>query len=300
MERLIELLPPHIKLIISSRNRPKWSNLLKLKLNNLLYELTKEDFIFTKEEIIVYLEDYFQIMLDEEQIDHIYDVTEGWAIAINLLALQWMERESFDHMINPAFQNIYDYLSEEVFKRRTKEEQDWLLAFAIFPTFSVQLVENFYGKEAVEQLIKIADEHAFIQSLGDHDTFRYHALFEQFLKNKWLEVDPIKYAELNKRATQYYLKEKNDFQATYHAMLTNDQTFLAEILTKTASSIIRSGQFDWFLEVYQQLDESVCDVYYSLYYYIGEVHRYRAFYEQSRRAYKRCLELAEKIKIPII
>lgn len=56
MERFIELLPPHARVIISSRSRPKWSNLLKLKLNNRLFEITKEDFIFSEEEIIVCLE----------------------------------------------------------------------------------------------------------------------------------------------------------------------------------------------------------------------------------------------------
>lgn len=293
MERLIELLPPHVRLIVSGRSRPKWTNLLKFKLNNRLYELTKEDFVFSKEEIIVYLEDYFQISIDEAKVDEIYDVTEGWAIAINLLALQWTENEPLDQILNPAFQNVFDYLSEEVFKRRTIEEQGWLLNFAIFPIFSYELIEQFYGEEGVEQLENIAGEHAFIQSLGD-ETFRYHALFEQFLNNKWQETDPVQYAELNKRATHFYLLQNNDFQATYHATLTKDQSFLGEILSQTASSIIRSGQFDWFLEVYQQLDETVCDEHYSLYYYEGEVHRYRAFYEQARRAYNRCLDHAEK------
>lgn len=292
MERLIELLPPHVRIIVSGRSRPKWSNLLKFKLNNRLFELEKEDFVFSKEEVIVYLEDYFQLTIDEEKIDEIYTVTEGWAIAINLLALQWSETASIEQMINHEFQNVFDYLSEEVFKRRTKEEQDWLLSFAIFPIFTFELIEQFYGSEGVAQLENIASEHTFIQSLGD-DTFRYHALFEQFLKNKWLEVDAMKYAELNKRATNYYLEKDNYFQATYHAMLTNDQSFLGDILSETASSIIRSGQFDWFLEVYQQLDEAVCDENYSLYFYEGEVHRYRAFYEQARRAYNRCLKLAE-------
>lgn len=293
MERLIKLLPPHVRIVISGRTRPKWTNLLKLKMNNRLYELTKEDFVFSKEEIIVYLEDYFQIRLNGDEANEIHAVTEGWAIAVNLLALQWSETETIKQIIDPAFQNVFDYLSEEVFKRRSEEEQEWLLKFAIFPNFSYELIERFYGKEGVCQLDNIAAEHAFLQSLGDN-TFRYHALFAQFLKNKWQEVDPRKYAELNKRATKHYLEENNHFQATYHATLTDDQPFLADILTKTASSLIRSGQFDWFLEVYQRLDESVRDAYYSLYYYEGEVHRYRAFYEQARRAYQRCLEHAEE------
>lgn len=294
MERLVELLPPHVRIIISGRSRPKWSNLLKLQLNNQLYELTKKDFIFSEEEIIVYLEDYFDIELDDQRAKEIVRLTEGWAIAINLLAVQWSEMDSITEKINPVFQNLFDYLSEEVFQRRTEREQEWLLAFAIFPTFSLELINEFYGKEGVIQLEKIATEHPFIHSLGDNDSFRYHALFHQFLTNKWLTNHREKYEELNKKATEYYFKKGNHFQATYHATLTKNNQFLGEILKKTAHSIIRSGQFDWFLEVFEKLDEQVTDQYYELYYYKGEVHRYRAYYEQSRQAYMRCLEHAER------
>ena len=295
MERMIKLLPPHIRLVISGRSRPKWSSLLKLRLNDRLFEITKEDLVFSEEEIFVYLEDYFQMKLDEEKIKEIVTYTEGWAIAINLLALQWSENElSENHIIKPVFKNIFDYLSEEVFQSRTPKEQEWLLAFAIFPIISVKLVEEFYGEEAVTQLKNIANEHAFIQSLGDNETFRYHALFHQFLTNKWRQTDREKYAELNKKATYYYLEKNNYFQAAYHATLTEDNRYLSEILSKTSETIIRSGQFDWFLEVYQKLDRDITDEFYALYYYEGEVHRYRAYYEQARRAYIRCLQHAEK------
>src|SRR5690625_2020191 len=270
MEKIIELLPPHVRIIIVTRTLPKWSNLLRLKLKDHFYEMTKDDLVFSQDEITVYLEDYFNIEIEEEKAAEMVAITEGWAIAINLMALHLSESElTFSNMLKPVFQNLFDYLSEEVFQRRTKEEQAWLLAFAIFPTFSVELMEEFYEERAVTVLQQLALEHGFIQSLAEENTYRFHALYLRFLRNKWLQTEPDKYVELQKRATKYYY-EKDDFlQATYHASQTKDSRFIARTLTDTAFSLIRSGQFDWFLVLFNDVDERSKDAYYILFYFDG-------------------------------
>ena len=223
MEKVIELLPPNVRIIIASRALPKWSNLLRLQLKDQYYEMTKEALIFSKEEITVYLEDYFNIEIADNKAEEIVAITEGWAIAINLMAMQLTETElSFSNILKPVFQNLFDYLSEEVFQRRTKKEQAWLMDFAIFPTFSAELIEDFYGKEAVAGLRKLSLEHGFIQTLGEEDSYRYHALYERFLKNKWLQTDPETFSSLHKKATTYYYEKNNFLQATYHASETNE------------------------------------------------------------------------------
>ena len=295
MEKVIELLPPNVRIIIASRALPKWSNLLRLQLKDQYYEMTKEALIFSKEEITVYLEDYFNIEIADNKAEEIVAITEGWAIAINLMAMQLTETElSFSNILKPVFQNLFDYLSEEVFQRRTKKEQAWLMDFAIFPTFSAELIEDFYGKEAVAGLRKLSLEHGFIQTLGEEDSYRYHALYERFLKNKWLQTDPETFSSLHKKATTYYYEKNNFLQATYHASETNDPEFIAKTLTATAIPLIRSGQFDWFLEISSKLDERVKDEHYELFYFEGEVQRYRAYYEQARQAYVTCLAHAEQ------
>lgn len=295
MEKMIELLPPHVNIIIATRSCPKWSNLLKLKVKNHYYEMTKDDLIFSEEEITVYLEDYFNIEMEEEKAREIGKITEGWAIAINLIALQFSVSDlSFSKMMKPVYQNLFDYLSEEVFQRRSAKEQEWLLSFAIFPTFSVQLINEFYEEEAVFGLEKLALEHGFFQSLGEEDTYRYHALYKRFLTNKWLEINPKKFSLLHKKASNYFYRKGDFFQSTYHALQTNDDHFIAEVLVSTALPLIRSGQFDWFIEMYDQLAQTVKNEFYALFYFKGEVQRYRAFYEQARQAYVKCIVYAEQ------
>src|SRR5699024_4516223 len=108
MEKVIELLPPNVRIIIASRALPKWSNLLRLQLKDQYYEMTKEALIFSKEEITVYLEDYFNIEIADNKAEEIVAITEGWAIAINLMAMQLTETElSFSNILKPVFQNLF-------------------------------------------------------------------------------------------------------------------------------------------------------------------------------------------------
>jgi len=295
MEKIIEYLPPHIHLIIATRTRPKWSCLIKLKITAQLCEITENDFVFSDEEIAVFYEDYYNKVLSDEETENIVQLTEGWAIAVNLVAVHMIESEipSITAM-KLALHDLFSYLSEEVFKNMALEQREWLLAFSIFPVFSELLVKEFYGEEAASVLQELAGQHVFIQPLGEGGTYRYHALFQQFLEAKWEPLDSNRFISLQKKAADYYSSENNPVQAIYHAIKSRDDLFIAQKLADTGIALVKLGQFDWLLDTIKELPKTLRDSYYSLHYYEGEAHRYCAFYEKARQAYTACLQLAKQ------
>lgn len=294
VEKMIGSLPPHVHLIVATRNRPRWASLVKLKVTGQLNELMEGDFLFSEEEVAVFYEDYFEQTLTEEEAASVIRLTEGWAIAVNLLALHLAGGEThLPSAMKPALHELFAYLSEEVFNRMSEEEKEWLLAFSIFPTFSIELVSEFYGNEAVSTLRQLAERHVFIQSLGE-GTYRYHALFQQFLERKWQAVDLEKFYSTQKQATEFYIRQSNPIQAISHAVKSGDPSFIGEIIVANGASLIKSGQFEWLLEIIKGLSPDLLETFYPLYYFEGEAHRYRAFYEKARVAYSMCIEAAEK------
>ena len=167
------------------------------------------------------------------------------------------------------------------------------MSFSIFPVFSERLVNEFFGEEAAIVLQELAGRHVFIQPLGEENTYRYHALFQQFLETKWEPSDSNRYIALQKKAADYYSSENNPVQAIYHAVKSGEDLFIAQKLADMGASLVKSGQFDWLLDTIQVLPKTVRDIYYALHYYEGEAHRYRAFYEKARQAYTTCLQLAK-------
>ncbi|WP_060205316.1 BTAD domain-containing putative transcriptional regulator [Sporosarcina koreensis] len=294
VEKMIGSLPPNIHLIVATRNRPRWASIVKLKVTGQLCELTEEDFLFSEEEVAVFYEDYFDQTLTEEEAASVIRLTEGWAIAVNLLALHLAGGEPhLPTAMKPALHELFAYLSEEVFNRMSEEEKDWLLAFSIFPTFSLQLVSEFYGNEASSILKQLAERHVFIQLL-EEGTFRYHALFQQFLERKWQTLDSDQYYISQKQAAEFYLRQSNPVQAISHAVKSGDPSFIGQIIVDNGASLIKAGQFEWLLDIIKSLSPDMLERFYPLYYFEGEAHRYRAFYEKARVAYSSCIKAAEE------
>ena len=144
LNKIIENLPSHIHFIVATRQKLNWNSLFQLKMNGQLIECMEEDFIFSEEEIQVLFEDYFDCFLTKKQIQKILSVTEGWAIAIILLAFQLKDSTtSIDEITNLSLNEFFSYLSEEVFENMNGLQQEALLKFSIFPTFSAELIERF-------------------------------------------------------------------------------------------------------------------------------------------------------------
>ncbi|MBD7985160.1 hypothetical protein H9649_11220 [Sporosarcina sp. Sa2YVA2] len=293
LEKMITLLPPQIHLIVASRTRPRWASLAKLRMMGQSIELTEEDLLFSEEEVAVFYEDYFYQTLTDAEAASIVQLTEGWAIAVNLLAIHLTGSEKdFSIEMKPALHDLFAYLSEEVFNRMSVSEQKWALSFSIFPMFSEDLIQDFYGNEAVNILKELASRHMFIQSLGE-GTYRYHALFQQFLERKWQSADHENYVTIQKEAVTYYLQQSDSNQAILHAVKSGDSDFIGRIIVDNGSALIKSGQFEWLLDILKNLHSAIKDKHYPLHYYEGQAHRYRAYYEKARIAYSACIKIAE-------
>ncbi|CAM5504352.1 hypothetical protein LSPH24S_09106 [Lysinibacillus sphaericus] len=89
-----------------------------------------------------FFEDYVATHLSQDEILKVSVISEGWAISITLLAEQW-NYEALDYWLTIHSNDLFTYLSEEVFFKMPKFEQKTLLQLAILPTFSEALNRCF-------------------------------------------------------------------------------------------------------------------------------------------------------------
>ncbi|WP_107950529.1 BTAD domain-containing putative transcriptional regulator [Lysinibacillus parviboronicapiens] len=293
MEKIIEFSPPNIHFIIASRALPNWDIMRKMKLQMKSLIITETDLAFSAEEITVFFEEYVDIHLTEEEILKVIEITEGWAISLSLLAEQ-RNSEVLDHWLNIHTNDLFSYLSEEVFLKMTKFEQEALLYFAIFPTFSEDLIAQFYNTEVVQVLEQLVHKHLFIQPIASNGLYRFHSLFSRFLEMKW-QQNTTQYTILHKKAALYYVNNNNVQAILHHAFKTNDQDFCGELLQNYADSVVKAGQFEWLLEKINRFSANEKMKFYKLYYFEGECHRYRAYYEKAKQAYEMCTSMAKSV-----
>lgn len=294
MEKLIVHLPSNVHFILSTRVYPSWNCLRNLRLTNQLVECVEEDFVFTAEEIQVFFEDYFDIHMMEEQVNKILQSTDGWAIAILFLAKQTNNlEESIAKLQNLSTNDIFHYLSDEVFESLDEFEKEAIMKFSIFETFSYEMIEEFYGKEFSELLQKLVQKQIFIQPLSGYSEFRYHVLFQQFLELKMIEKNLKEYNLLHYKASLFFSKKQNAIQTVYHAMKTKDEDIIATNLIRYASEFLVGGKYDWLIERIRELSEKTMIEHFQLYYFEGESQRFRAQYKKAHLAYEKCIEYAQ-------
>ncbi|MFJ7914032.1 MULTISPECIES: BTAD domain-containing putative transcriptional regulator [unclassified Lysinibacillus] len=291
MEKIIEFSPPNIHFIIASRTLPNWDIMRRLKLQKKLLVISEGELVFSSEEIAVFFEEYVAVHLTAEEITKVLEITEGWAISISLLAEQW-NNESLEHWLNVSTNDLFTYLSEEVYVKMSAFEQETILKLAIFPTFSEEFIAKFYGSEIAEALKLFVQRHLFIQPITTDGLYRFHALFIRFLELKWRQ-NASQYIALHKQAALYYVKENNIQAVLHHAFKTNDQDFCGELLQNHAESLVRAGQFEWLLEKINRFTADKKSKYYKLFYFEGECHRYRAYYERAKQSYEHCASIAK-------
>ncbi|MFJ7922037.1 BTAD domain-containing putative transcriptional regulator [Lysinibacillus fusiformis] len=292
MEKIIEYAPPTVHFIIASRTLPNWDITRKLKLQKKLLVITEKELAFSNEEIAVFFEEYVDVHLSSSEIAKILDMTEGWAISISLLAEQW-HHAPLDHWLTIPTNDLFRYLSEEVYSTMTATEQEIILKLAIFPNFSAKLLEDFYGSELAQMLNPFTQRHVFIQPATTDGIYRFHALFSRFLEIKWQQY-PQQYNDLHQQAALFYVEQHNVQAALYHAFKTNDPHFCGELLQLHAELLIRAGQFEWLLEKINRFTVQEKTKFYKLYYFEGECHRYRAFYEKAKQSYEKCATIAQQ------
>ncbi|WP_288582282.1 MULTISPECIES: BTAD domain-containing putative transcriptional regulator [Lysinibacillus] len=292
MEKIIEFAPPSIHFILASRTLPNWDIMRKLKLQKRWLVIKEDELAFSTEEIEVFFEEYVDVHLSEAEMKKVLEITEGWAISISLLAEQW-HHASLDHWLTIPTNELFTYLSEEVYSRMTATERETILKLAIFPTFSAELLKAFYGAEIAQMLNALTQRHLFIQPVTTDGFYRFHALFSRFLEMKWRQY-PTQHADLHKQAALYYVELQNIQAVLYHAFKTNDHHFCGELLQLHAESIVRAGQFEWLLDKINRFTVQEKDKFYKLNYFEGECHRYRAYYEKAKQSYEKCAILAKQ------
>src|SRR6476659_7303512 len=95
MTFLLEPLPPHVHLVISSRADPLLP-VARLRPRGELVELRAADLRFTPDEVAAYLNDVIGLDLTPDNIAALEGRTEGWIAALQLAALSMQGRTSVD------------------------------------------------------------------------------------------------------------------------------------------------------------------------------------------------------------
>ncbi|MCR8644164.1 transcriptional regulator [Paenibacillus sp. N1-5-1-14] len=297
MHKWLSHMPSNFHLVLSSRTLPKWDLLTSMAIRGDLLEIREKDFAFSEEEIEVLFTDNYEFALRPDEARRIYQKTEGWVIAIQLiwqrLLLTGGSVQAVLGASTETMEGLFRFLALEVFQKLSPEMNQFMLETSILEELTGELCDQIFDRSESHALLnQVSSQNLFLVSLGNGQ-FRYHALFKEFLHDE-LRKHKQEYIELHRVAARYYERNGKQDQAIYHLDAIGDDYALAQVLQTYGRQMIDHGQLESLLQRVKNIPERLKTQFYMLWIYEGEIHRYRCAFEQSLTCYCKGEEVAAK------
>jgi len=295
MGLLLERLPSSAHTAISSRV-PVGFPAARLRSAGQVNELTNVDLCFSADEI-----QHLFHALDPNTVQQLVARTEGWIAGLQLVRQTLAHSGSlglgniFKDPTGPLGQ-IYRYLAEEVFERLPAPLQSFLLQTGMLETFSPDDSDTIFERtDSAQWLTHLINHGLFtIQLQRDPDTYRYHHLLADYLRDKRdREGILVEVRDWHRKAAVYFKERQRWDEAFVHAMNAKDESLAAEMVLNAFTPMRLGGRLETVQDWLNRLSPQMYTSYPLLYSHQGVLWEERGLHEQARGAFHRAIEIAE-------
>jgi LuxR family maltose regulon positive regulatory protein len=277
MDFLLEKGPLNLHLILSTRTDPPLL-LARLRARGILAEMRTNDLRFMESEVT-------ELMLQEvpglsvESLSMLNEKTEGWAAALQIVRSTLSGRDP--EMASSAISNlsgsqryVFEYLTEEVFRRQTLDRQRFLLRTAVL----VQMDDSSCNtiaqvKDAQYILEQLEEQNIFVTNLDNQRKwYRYHYLFREFLLSKLRRDTPNELKGLEIEAGRYYVGLSEWEPAFTHYLNAGDTVNAARCACNFSADYMERGRSEALHRLLSSLPANVMSQYPELLIQHGNAH----------------------------
>ncbi len=274
LDYLLEHLPSQMHLAAGTRHEPPLA-LARLRAREQLAELRLDDLRFMPSETEAFLNDRFRLGLASSDLTSLHASTEGWAVGLRLLAHSLESIYTPDgrrHFISDLAQtdrHIFDFLADEVLSRQPAAVQAFLLETSILDELSPLLYQAVTGRQDAPAILEDLDRrNLFVIAVDEaRTTFRYHALFNEFLRQRLARDMPERVRELHQRAAE---AERVPARRIRHYLAAEMWDEAAKVIEQVGDELVESGSNDTLREWIGALPDEVREAYPRLIYFLGE------------------------------
>ena len=215
LDYLLERLPPMMHILVITRHDPPLK-LSRLRARGQLAEFRLETLRFSPAEMETLFNDVMQLALNDDELSLLHQRTEGWVAGVRLLTLSLPQLKSAEKRttliqhLAKSHRLLFDYLVDEVLTHLPAEQRDFLLKTSILTELTPELCQTVTLKGETAVILQTLYRQNLFMLLNDTDrdaddplaepTYRYHALFAQFLQKQLRQQPAINIAELHLRA----------------------------------------------------------------------------------------------------
>lgn len=295
VEFLIEYLPENIQLILISRYTPYLKKLPQLRVRQHLEELNTNDLKFSKDELQSLIPPDFQKDLNSDELEKLYNKTEGWIGIIILLTRAFNSSSKVKQYISDTLNDnepVFDYLASEIFELQEKSIKDFMLITSLLPGINKEIC-NIIGLEKVQENLNFLRTHNLFET-GNEDDYEYNPIFKAFLSEKAKETLSLETLQsIYSKISLYFLKRDELETALEYSLLSGNFPESEDILLDIAKELIYSNRLETLNRFLLRFPEEYLQKSSNMQNYLGEIKRLWGNYSGALEHFY----LAEEISI---
>lgn len=246
MAFLLEHLPPHLHLVLSTRNDPPLP-LARWRVSDRLLELRASDLRFSHEEITAFFARQTGTHLSTDEVTLLGEHTAGWAAGLQLVALllrDQQKRLDLLQSIKGSQHALREYLGQEILAQLPEPVQNFLLRTSILEQVEGRLCDAVSGQSGGEETLAwLFQANLFLTPLDEVQRwYRYHPVFIDMLRQHLQQNAARQIPELHRRASRWYHDQRMLDEAIAHARSASDWEGIATIAEEDGTELISRGE----------------------------------------------------------
>ncbi|MDB5099280.1 MAG: transcriptional activator protein [Cyanobacteria bacterium RYN_339] len=176
---LVSLLPPRLHVVLASRQKPDLPDLPRWRLSGDVLELDQADLAFTHAELAAWLTAAHGLELDAEAVGRVAAETEGWPIALALVARRLKDGQASARA--GSLTDLFGYLAREVLEKLDAPTRQALLAVAPLDRLDPIVCGRLADLADAGAWLRELDDRGLFVRAGEDGVPRLHHLFREFL-----------------------------------------------------------------------------------------------------------------------
>lgn len=303
LDTLLQNLPDNCHIILASRTIPRFTpkGMALMVARREIEGLGTNDLRFDASEIRSLLAQNHNQHIPVEQAETLAREVEGWITGI-VLTTHSMWKGLFSNFMEArgAGSKIYDYLASEVFNIQTPDVQEFLRRTAILDEMTPSLCNRLLDRRDARDVLALLEERNLFISHVERDgdpSYRYHNLFQQFLRVKTEEAGDAH--ALHARAAALLEKDGDLPEAIAHFQAAQRYRDAARVIGLAAPATFERNHWQTLAAWVDALPENVLAEQPRLLSYRATIHAQAgridqalAVFDRAQRSFKQNLDMA--------
>lgn len=293
IERLIEIKPDKLHIIISSREIPQFRRLIDWRAKGKLLEVQQENLALDKKEVYDFFQHQYNCTLSESETQAAYQGTRGWIMALEMVWQSHKEGQKIAEIFQKPWSSLpvlFDFLAQEVLECQKQKVQDFLLQTSILQVLEVDTCNHLNSCQNSHHVLKNIYENGLLTIKLDGQRMHYHPLFKKFLERR-LQDSPERWYQLNLKMAHYFQDRDNLEEAIYHLLQAGQESNAASLMVQNIPKLKKRVSFPVMGEWLQKISFGVLKEFPRLLIFKGDLERFASRYMEALDQYSRALDI---------